>query len=46
MAPSFIETTRSIQADNFRISLVGLALGWLSWMFFANVTVYEIRNRN
>lgn len=48
MAPSFIETTRSMQANPPHITLLALflavmtLLAWLSWFFIARVTLYEV----
>lgn len=47
MATPFSRSVRSLQADDFRSSLVGLLIAmallslWLAWFFFARVTIYE-----
>jgi hypothetical protein len=47
MAIPFSRSMRSLKADRFRTSLVGLSVGmlvlaaWLGWFFFARITLYE-----
>lgn len=46
MAVPFARSTRSLNADKFRFSLVGLVLamlllgGWCLWFFFAQITLF------
>ena len=48
MPTSFSRSLRSLDADSFRGSLVGIAVGlslltaWLAWFFLARVALYEV----
>ena len=48
MSPFFTETTRSVQADDFKFMLIiliivmAVLLGWLTWFNFGTVSVYEV----
>ncbi|MBU0492019.1 MAG: hypothetical protein KKA73_28135 [Chloroflexi bacterium] len=47
MAIPFSRSIRSLQADDFRLSLAGLVIAgllftaWAAWFFFAQITLYE-----
>ena len=51
MPTSFSRSLRSLEADRFRGSLLGIAVGlvllalWLAWFFFARVALYEISDQ-
>ena len=48
MATSFSRSLRSLEADRFTGSLIGMGVGlvllaaWLAWFFFARVALYEV----
>lgn len=48
MPTSFSRSLRSLEADRFRWSLLGIVVGilllaaWLAWFFFADVALYEV----
>ncbi len=48
MPAPFANTLRSLNADRFRASLIGLGvalvllIAWGSWFFLAQVTIYEV----
>jgi hypothetical protein len=48
MATPFANTLRSLNADRFHASLIGLGvalvllIAWGSWFFFARMTIYEV----
>ena len=48
MASHYMHTMRSLEADRFNRSLLGLLFAvllltaWLGWFFFARLTIYEV----
>jgi membrane fusion protein (multidrug efflux system) len=51
MPTSFSRSLRSLEADRFRFSLLGIVVGilllatWIAWFFLARVALYEVSDR-
>ena len=51
MATSFSRSLRSLEADRFRWSLLGIVIGivllatWIAWSFLARVALYEVSDK-
>ena len=51
MPTSFSRSLRSLEADRFRWSLVGIVVGivllatWIAWFFLARVALYEVSDQ-